>query len=93
GSAMPLDINVFSGNFIKVRNAMLSYSLPPSWLERARISSLRVYVAGQNLAIITKYPGPDPEVASNGNSNSSQAVDRNTVANGRTITIGLNVGF
>jgi len=93
GSAMPLDINVFSGNFIKVRNAMLSYSLPTSWLERAKISSLRVYVAGQNLAIISKYPGPDPEVASNGNSNSSQGVDRNTVANGRTITIGLNVGF
>ncbi|HXB09400.1 MAG TPA: SusC/RagA family TonB-linked outer membrane protein [Puia sp.] len=93
GSAMPMDINVFSGNFIKVRNVMLSYSVPPSWLERAKISSVRVFVAGQNLAIITKYPGPDPEVASNGNSNSSQGVDRNTVANGRTITVGLNVGF
>jgi TonB-linked SusC/RagA family outer membrane protein len=93
GSAMPMDINVFSGNFIKVRNAMLSYSVPPSWLERVKISSLRVYVAGQNLAIITKYPGPDPEVASNGSSNTSQGVDRNTVANGRTITVGLNVGF
>ena len=93
GSAMPLDINVFSGNFIKVRNAMLSYNVPPSWLEKVKISSVRVYVAGQNLAIISKYPGPDPEVASNGNSSSSQGVDRNTVANGRTITVGLNVGF
>jgi TonB-linked SusC/RagA family outer membrane protein len=93
GSAMPLDINVFSGNFIKVRNASLSYTLPGSWLERAKINSVRVFVAGQNLAIITKYPGPDPEVASNGNSSSSQGVDRNTVANGRTITVGLNVGF
>jgi len=93
GSAMPLDINVFSGNFIKVRNAMLSYSVPNSWLERYKINNVRVYVAGQNLAIISKYPGPDPEVASNGTSSNSQGVDRNTVANGRTITVGLSVGF
>lgn len=93
GSAMPMDINVFSGNFIKVRNAQLSYSVPASALERIKISSLRIFVAGQNLAIISKYPGPDPEVASNGNNSASQGVDRNTVANGRTITVGLNVGF
>jgi TonB-linked SusC/RagA family outer membrane protein len=93
GSAMPMDMNVFSGNFIKVRNASLSYSVPSSWLERVKINSVRVFVAGQNLAIISKYPGPDPEVASNGNNSSSQGVDRNTVANGRTITVGLNVGF
>jgi len=93
GSAMPLDINVFSGNFIKVRNVTLSYSVPPLWLERAKISSVRIFVSGQNLGIITKYPGPDPEVDSNGNSSSSQGVDRNTVGNARTITVGLNVGF
>jgi TonB-linked SusC/RagA family outer membrane protein len=93
GSAMPLDMNVFSGNFIKVRNVTLSYNLPSDILQRVRISNARVYVSGQNLGIFTKYPGPDPEVASNGNSTSGQGVDRNTVANARTITVGLNVGF
>lgn len=93
GSAMPLDINVFSGNFIKLRNVTLSYTVPPRVLENLKINSVRVYVSGQNLGIITKYPGPDPEVSSNGNSNGSQGVDRNTVANARTLTVGLNVGF
>jgi len=93
GSAMPLDLNVFSGNFIKVRNVTLSYNLPSDIVQKVKISNARVYVSGQNLGIFTKYPGPDPEVASNGNSTSGQGVDRNTVANARTITVGLNVGF
>jgi len=93
GSAMPMDINVFKGDFVKLRNLSLSYSLPKSLLDRAKISSARVYVSGQNLGIITKYPGPDPEVSSNGTANNGQGVDRNTAVNARTITVGLNIGF
>ncbi len=93
GSAFPLDINVFKGDFVKLRTLSLGYTLPASLLSRARINTLRVYVSGQNLAILTKYPGPDPEVSSNGNSTSSQGVDRNTVGNARTVTFGLKIGF
>lgn len=93
GSAMPLDINVFKGDFVKLRTVQLGYNLPKSVIDKAHISRARFYVAGQNLAIITKYPGPDPEVSSNGNSQTSFGVDRNTLANGRTITVGLNVVF
>lgn len=93
GSAMPLDINVFKGDFVKLRNITLAYTLPSTVLSKAKISSVRIYVSGQNLAIMTKYPGPDPEVSSNGNTTTAQGVDRNTAANARTILFGLNVGF
>ncbi|OQP58542.1 SusC/RagA family TonB-linked outer membrane protein [Niastella populi] len=93
GSAMPLDINVFKGDFVKLRTVQIGYNLPKSILDKVLISRARFYVAGQNLAVITKYPGPDPEVSSNGNSGTSFGVDRNTLGNGRTITVGLNVGF
>ena len=93
GSAMPLDINVFKGDFVKLRTVQLGYNLPKSIIEKAHISRARFYVSGQNLAVITNYPGPDPEVSSNGNSGISFGVDRNTLANGRTITIGLNIVF
>jgi hypothetical protein len=93
GSAMPLDINVFKGDFVKLRTVQIGYNLPTGILNKIQISRARFYVAGQNLAIITKYPGPDPEVSSNGNSGTSFGVDRNTLGNGRTITVGLNVGF
>lgn len=93
GSTIPLDINVFKGDFVKLRTVQLSYNLPKSILSKAKINSARVYVSGQNLAIITDYPGPDPEVSANGNSSTGSGVDRNTLANGRTITIGINIGF
>ncbi|MFN8357419.1 MAG: SusC/RagA family TonB-linked outer membrane protein [Spirosomataceae bacterium] len=92
GSAMPLDINVFKGDFLKLRSLTLGYTVPQSIINKAKISSLRVYVSGQNLAVLTKYPGPDPEVSSNGNS-IGQGVDRNTAGNARTITIGVKLGL
>jgi len=93
GSSFPLDINVFKGDFVKLRTLTLGYNLPKSILEKARFNSARLYVAGGNLATITDYPGPDPEVSSNGNGTTNFGIDRNTVANGRTLTIGLNIGF
>ena len=93
GSAFPLDINVFKGDFVKLRTLTIGYNLPKSLLEKVKISNARFYVNGNNLLILTKYPGPDPEVSSNGNGTVNAGVDRNTVANQRTITVGLNVGF
>jgi TonB-dependent starch-binding outer membrane protein SusC len=93
GSAIPMDINVFKGDFVKLRNVTLSYNLPKNILDKVKLNNLRFYVSGQNLAIWSKYPGPDPEVSSNGNSTTGQGVDRNTIGNARTITVGLNVGF
>ncbi|MBE7172511.1 MAG: SusC/RagA family TonB-linked outer membrane protein [Williamsia sp.] len=93
GSSMPLDVNVFKGDFIKLRTVQLSYNLPASLLGKAKITNARVYISGQNLAVITKYPGPDPEVSTDGNATITQGIDRNTLANGRTITAGVNIGF
>ncbi len=94
GSGLPMDYNMFTGNFVKLKDITLSYNIPSKIISKVKISSARFYVSGQNLAIFSKYPGPDPEVSSNGaGSNQAQGIDRNTIANGRTITIGLNVGF
>ena len=93
GSGLPMSYNAFKGDFVKLKNISLAYSVPAKLLNKVKVSSARLFVSGQNLAIFTKYPGPDPEVSSNGNSNTGQGIDRNTIANGRTITLGLNIGF
>jgi len=93
GSSFPLDINVFKSDFIKLRSLTLSYNFSKNILERAGISNARFYVTGNNLAILTDYPGPDPEVSSNGNGSSNFGIDRNTVVNQRTVTVGINVSF
>ncbi|OJY93315.1 MAG: SusC/RagA family TonB-linked outer membrane protein [Sphingobacteriales bacterium 40-81] len=53
---------VEDGSFIRGQNFILGYSLPSSTLDRMKISKLRFYVSVQNLFIITKYTGYDPEV-------------------------------
>ncbi|GAB2671044.1 TonB-dependent receptor [Flavihumibacter cheonanensis] len=93
GSAFPLDINVFKGDFIKLRTLTLAYNLPMAVTSRVKINNLRFYVAGNNLWIGTQYPGPDPEVSSNGTGNINQGIDRNTVGNQRGVIVGMNVGF
>jgi TonB-linked SusC/RagA family outer membrane protein len=93
GSANPISENVQKGDFVKLRNVSLGYTLPAKLVQKAGISNARAYVSGQNLLIITKYKGADPEVSTNGNDAQGQGIDRNSVANGRVLTIGLNIGF
>jgi TonB-dependent starch-binding outer membrane protein SusC len=93
GSGLPSSFNVFKGDFVKLKSLTLGYNISSDLLSKANISNARFYISGQNLAIFTKYPGPDPEVSSNGNSNGGQGIDRNTIANGRTISFGVNLSF
>ena len=96
GSSFPIDVNVFKGDFLKLRSASFGYTLPKDFLAKIRLSNVRLYVSGNNLLIFTKYPGSDPEVSSNGNStagNSAQGIERNSVGNGRAFTAGLSVKF
>ena len=93
GSATPISWNAQKGDFLKFKNVGLGYTLPQNTMEKIGVSKARVYVSAQNLFIITGYKGPDPETGSNGNSTTSQGVDRNSVGNGRTFTVGLDVSF
>jgi TonB-dependent starch-binding outer membrane protein SusC len=93
GSAIVISENVEKGDFIKARNIALGYTIPKKLTDRMGINSIRVYGQVQNAFTITKYTGFDPEVSTNGNSNGSPSVDRNTVPQARTIMVGLNVSF
>ncbi|MDR6805023.1 TonB-linked SusC/RagA family outer membrane protein [Dyadobacter sp. BE34] len=53
---------VENGSFIRGQNFMLGYSFNDPVLEKLRIDRLRLYASVQNLFVITKYTGYDPEV-------------------------------
>jgi TonB-dependent starch-binding outer membrane protein SusC len=76
---------VESGDFIRLRNVNLSYSVPASVIERIKIASLRVFVQGQNLLTFTQFRGFDPELSGNLIGSQYPAL--------RTVTFGVNVGF
>lgn len=102
GTSYPTDFNTYRGDFAKLKTVNFGYTIPKSFLNKVGIRSLRIYATAQNLFIFTKYPGSDPEVASNGtstgslttsNGNSAPGVDRNTSGNSRTFTAGFSVKF
>jgi len=54
------------GSYFKITNVELGVTLPASISEKLKISSLRLYVKGQNLYTFTKYTGYDPDFANDG---------------------------
>jgi hypothetical protein len=93
GSAFPIAENVEKGDFMRIRNITLGYTLPKSLTSKINVSNIRVYGTANNAFLFTQYTGTDPEVSTNGNSNGAPGVDRNSVPMARTISVGLNVGF
>ncbi|MBL7858605.1 MAG: SusC/RagA family TonB-linked outer membrane protein [Cyclobacteriaceae bacterium] len=55
--------HLYKADFIRLRNVMLGYALPPSVLGKMKLKSARLYIAATNLLTFTKYPGFDPESA------------------------------
>lgn len=93
GSALVMSSNVEKGDFARIRQISLGYTLTPTFLTRINVVSARIYAQVQNAFLITKYSGIDPEISTNGGSNTGAGVDRNSVGQARTYTVGLNIGF
>lgn len=84
---------VEDGSFIRLKNITLGYNLPAAWMKKVGISSARVYISGQNLALITHYSGYDPESQNQSVKNSQLGIDYATQPQPRTLMAGINVNF
>lgn len=51
-------------SYIRLKNLMLSYSLPLKLIQQIKLNQCRIYLQGQNLWTITNYKGSDPEIPS-----------------------------
>lgn len=85
--------NIEKGDFLKIRNVALGYTLPTKYAELLKLSRVRFYASGQNLLVFTNYSGFDPETSTNKNSTTGASVDYNSPPMARTIIFGVNVGF
>ena len=62
------DLYVYDGSYLRLKNIQLGYTLAAALTQKVFISSLRFYVAAENLFTFTKYHGFDPEISSGGTS-------------------------
>ncbi len=58
------DFYLYDGDYIKLKNVLLGYTLPQKWTKKIEMDQLRFYVSAENLLTITKFPGMDPEKGS-----------------------------
>lgn len=83
--------HIEKGDFVKLTNATIGYTVPLSGLVREYFQNLRVYVSAQNLFCITGYSGLDPEVS---NYFLAPGIDnRDKYPTVRSYTFGLSVNF
>ena len=75
-------LHLEKGNFAKLRNLTLGYTLPRKLSKKFFVERLRVYVSGENLFAITGFSGQDPEMRT--------TVGYSTM---RQYAFGINVSF
>lgn len=79
------------GNFFRLNNLTIGYTLPQSLLSRVRINSFRIYFTTQNLFTFTPYSGFTPELQTS--EILEAGIESNSYPTTRTFAFGLNVGF
>jgi outer membrane receptor protein involved in Fe transport len=83
------DRYVEDGSFLRCKNITLGYALP----KVKGIYGIRVYVSANNVFVVSKYKGYDPEVNSYGNSTTQLGIDNFVYPSARTLLAGLQVTF
>lgn len=85
---------VEDGSFIRGKMVTLGYTFPKSITSKIGMSRLRLYLQAQNLFLITKYTGYDPETSTyNGSSNFTQGIQFYDYPKPRTFLFGVNASF
>lgn len=55
---------LFNGNYLKLKNLTIGYTLPKLITNKLTAQSIRFYLSGENLFNLTSFPGQDPELGS-----------------------------
>jgi iron complex outermembrane receptor protein len=81
------------GSFVRLQDVSLGYNVPVK--STKVLSSLRLYINGQNLLLFTNYSGQDPEVNKDKSVGGvpSLGMDYSTYPRAKTITFGIRAGF
>lgn len=85
GNYYDSDNFLFKGDYLRLKNATVSYNLPKTFVSKAGITNARVYVAGANLLTFSGLH-VDPEIQQSGYYNMGMPAMR-------TVTFGVEVSF
>ena len=88
---------VEDGSYMRIKNIQLTYNVPNTMLKKIKLSSMQVYVQGQNLFTFTKYKGLDPDInirnSGADNQDIHMGIDEGAFPVAKSYNVGLRVGF
>jgi TonB-linked SusC/RagA family outer membrane protein len=87
---------VEDASFLRMSTISVGYTLPKKLTQNIGMEKLRVYITGENLLLITKYRGMEPEVGGDywgENGQQWAGVDRSIYPKAKIIQMGVNVSF
>jgi hypothetical protein len=85
------DLYVEDGSFLRLKTATLAYNFKKNVLRSLHLSSLKLYVTGNNLWTLTNYSGFDPEITTA--SNIYQGRDSGAYPVAKSYSFGAVIGF
>jgi len=83
--------DVENGAFARLNNLTIGYTFRPAFLRRISVKKLRVFVTGNNLALITGYSGYDPDVNTRTTTAVTPGVDYSAYPRTHTYIMGVNL--
>ncbi len=82
------------GNFWRIQNMQMGYTLPGAFASKIGVGSVRIYANAANPKTFFKYKGFTPEIAKTGpESATSQGVDSYIYPMSATYNFGVNINF
>lgn len=87
------DWAIEDGSFLRLNTLSLGYTLPKVIVSKLGVSKLRFYATGNNVFILTKYSGLDPEVSTRRSTPLTPGVDYSPYPRSRQLVFGLNLNF
>ena len=94
GSQTPMDRFLTNSNYLALNNLTLGYTVPKSVVNRIKIGSIRVFVSGENLFLLTARKGLDPRFNYGlGSMTSGSGMSSGSYSAMRTVTGGLTLTF
>ncbi|MBO4758000.1 MAG: TonB-dependent receptor [Bacteroidales bacterium] len=83
---------IFKGDYFKIKQIQLGYTLPKKLLTKVGMSAVRAFVSMDDWFIFTQYPGFDPEAATTGSS-TGRGLDKGNYPNSKKLMFGVNLSF
>ncbi len=83
-----------SSNYLSLNNVTLGYTFPAKLTQKIKVAGLRVYVAGDNLAVLSARKGVDPRYSLGlGSYTSGSGLNSGAYSSMRNITAGITLSF